>query len=84
MELEPGPSLGTANPEFTIRIEGGPALQVVKSNSRSVFDVPVTPDKTGRSIIRVEVNSAKRPVRNDWRQLDFRVFKIDWKTAKAD
>ena len=84
MELEPGPSLGTANPEFTIRIEGGAAMQVVKSNSRSVFDVPVTPDKTGRSIIRLEVNSAKRPVPNDWRQLDFRVFKIDWKTAKAD
>ena len=76
LEIEPGPSLGAA--EFQLRIidASGRAVKTLRVRGHKKLDLDLAGSWPGGGLYRLAVDSQRKPVPNDPRTLNFRVWEM--------
>ena len=76
IDIEPGPSLGVSDMNFSVRTSAGKVLAQTKMQGRSVVKVPIDSDTSQNGVLLLEADSKGLSVPADMRRLDFRVFGV--------
>lgn len=76
IDIEPGPSLGMPDMNFTVRTLDGKVLAREKLQGKAVVKVPLTQGASKKTVLVLESESKGLGVPNDARRLDFRVFGV--------
>jgi hypothetical protein len=83
LDLQPGPTLAAARPAFAVHSANTTVVRALAANSRSRIDILITPEASGREMVKLNVDSPRRAIPRDWRELDFRVFAIQWRPMQS-
>jgi hypothetical protein len=76
LEIEPGPSLGATDLALNVLDASGRKLKSIRVHGHQKLDLDLASAWSGAGLYRLSVDSARKPVPNDPRTLNFRVWEL--------